>query len=220
MKGVIFDLDDTLIYSATAHMLSIKDVLNEYKLPMKWIEIRRRFGKRFIQIVREVYGINDMDILREMELKKRKYFEKYLKLVMPLPGANVILSGMKTLGLKSALATMSSKYEVDLILEKFHWKEYFDAVVTGENMPSRPDPTILKVALRRLKATPLDAVSIGDSIYGIEAAHSIGLKFIGVPTGAFDKVDLKRAGADYVVNDLFGAFELITWLKAQGNILP
>ena len=220
MKGVIFDLDDTLIYSATAHMLSIKDVLNEYKLPMKWIEIRRRFGKRFIQIVREVYGINDMDILREMELKKRKYFEKYLKLVMPLPGANVILSGIKTLGLKSALATMSSKYEVDLILEKFHWKEYFDAVVTGENMPSRPDPTILKVALRRLKATPLDAVSIGDSIYGIEAAHSIGLKFIGVPTGAFDKVDLKRAGADYVVNDLFGAFELITWLKAQGNILP
>ncbi len=219
MKGVIFDMDDTLIYSATAHMLSIKDVLNEYKLPMKWIEIRRRFGKRFIQIVKEVYGINDLRVLKEMEEKKRKYFEKYVKLVLPLPGANVILSGVKNLGLKSALATMSSKYEVNLILNRFQWNNYFDVIVTGENMPSRPDPTILKVALRRLKLTPSDVVSIGDSIYGIEAAHSIGLKFIGVPTGAFDKVDLKRAGADYVVDDLFGAFELITWLKAQGSIL-
>ncbi len=220
MLGVIFDLDDTLIYSVTAHMFSIRDVLDEYNLDMKWVKIRKRFGKRFTQILKEVYGINDNKQLHEMEVKKRKYFEKYLRFVISLPGANEILSGTKALNLKSALATMSSKYETNLILEKFGWKQYFDVIVTGEAMPSRPDPTILRVTLKKLGLKPTDVVSVGDSIYGVEAAHKIGTTFIGVATGAFDKVDLKRAGADYVVDDLFGAYEVITWLKAQGSKLP
>ncbi len=219
MKGIVFDLDDTLVYSVTAHMLSIRDALKEYNLPIKWEEIRRRFGKRFIQIIKEVYGINEIEKLREMEIKKRRYFEKYLNFVIPLSGAKEILEGTKNLNFKIALATMSSKREVDLILDKFGWRKYFDVIVTGENMPSRPDPTLLKIAIRRLHLRTDEVISVGDSIYGIEAAHAVGVKFLGVATGAFDEVDLKRAGADYVASDLFEAFEIITWLQAQENIL-
>ena len=210
-------MDDTLINSATAHMFSIKNALNDFNLEMKWEEIRRRFGMRFTQILKEVYGINDINLLKKIEHRKQEYFKKYINLVIPLPGANELFKISKNLGLKIALSTMSSTYETNLILDHFDWKKYFDVIVTGDGLPSRPNPALLKLTLKRMKLNSPDVINVGDSIYDVQSAKQLKVKFIGATTGIFDKVDLSRAGADYVVEDLFGVIDIVTWLQAQEN---
>ena len=212
MKGIIFDMDDTLVNSASAHMASIRDALKEFNIPMKWEEIRSRFGRKFKDIIRDVYNINDENLLEKIEKAKKRNFKKYIKLVKLMPGAREIMAYSKKY-FKTALVSMSLREDVEAILEYLKIKVYFDVIVSSDSLPSRPSPISLMIACRKLKLKPCECISIGDSVYGIESAHKIKMNFIGVSTGIFDETDLKRAGADFVVRDLFEALEIIKEIK-------
>ena len=212
MKGIIFDMDDTLINSASAHIFAIKDTLKEFNIPMKWEEIRSRFGKKLREIMKEVYGINDEALLKKIEEGKKRNFRKYVNLIKLMPGAQEILKYSKK-NFKTALASMSLRENIELIIRHLKINPYFDVIVSGDSLPSRPSPIILLVACRKLKLKPSECISIGDSIYGVESAHRAGMNFIGVSTGIFDETDLKNAGADFVVKDLYEALEIIKEIK-------
>ena len=212
MKGIIFDMDDTLVNSASAHMAAVRDSLKEFNLPMKWEEIRSRFGKKITNIIREVYGINDGQLLKKIEIEKKKNFKKYINLVKLMPGAKEILEYTNK-NFKTALASMSLRENIELILRHLKIEGYFDVIVSGDALPTRPSPAILLVACRKMRLKPNECISIGDSVYGIESAHRIGMNFIGVATGIFDETDLKNSGADFVVRDLFEALDILREIK-------
>ncbi len=210
MKGVIFDMDDTLVDSARAHLMSIKDSLESKGIKMKWEEIRRRFGRKFEDIMREVYGFEEGKI-RELKRLKVESFSKYLNLVTLMPGAIEVLKFAHS-NFRTALVSMSPKKNMEEIVEHLKIKKYFDVIVSSEGLPSRPSPMFLIVASKRLKLNVRECISIGDSPYGAEAAHKVGIPFIGVTTGAFDRVDLERANADFITENLYEVKEILKML--------
>jgi len=62
---------------------------------------------------------------------------------------------------------------------------------------SKPDPDIVRAALDRAKASPDEAVMIGDTPYDIAAATRAGVDCIAVRCGGWMDADLTGAIATY-----------------------
>ena len=61
---------------------------------------------------------------------------------------------------------------------------------------SKPAPDIFEEALSRVGASPDETVSVGDSIWDVEAANEAGIRTVGVLSGgAYDEEALRVAGA-------------------------
>ncbi|QDO90367.1 HAD family phosphatase [Ornithinimicrobium ciconiae] len=97
------------------------------------------------------------------------------------PGARELLEECVTLGIPSALVTMSWTPLADVLLENLP-AGTFAAVVTGDQVEHgkpAPDPYLLAAA--RLGVDPVDCVAVEDSPTGVQSATAAGVPTIGVP---------------------------------------
>ena len=86
-------------------------------------------------------------------------------------------------------------------------KEYFDGLFTvavgaRDNVPRKPSPELVQIALAELGAVKEDAVYIGDSDVDVETAKRSGLRMITVLWGFRDREQLIEAGADVFAEDI------------------
>lgn len=63
---------------------------------------------------------------------------------------------------------------------EFH--SFFDAVVSGADIPGKPDPAVFLNAARMIEVSPQRCVVIEDAIAGVEAAKRGGMKCVAVTT--------------------------------------
>jgi beta-phosphoglucomutase family hydrolase len=125
--------------------------------------------------------------------------------VKPYGGSVRLLKRLRTQGFKIAVVTSSENCTV--ILKSAGLDGFFDARVDGtvirvEHLAGKPAPDSFLAAATLLRVQPERAVVIEDAISGVEAGRSghFGL-VIGV--ARHDNADeLRRHGADLVVNDL------------------
>jgi len=79
-------------------------------------------------------------------------------------------------GSNLALVTMQGRRVCSKILEKLGIDKIFVAVFTREDSLERAPQ--LQMALKALKASPRDTTFIGDRINDLNAARSVGLRFV------------------------------------------
>lgn len=72
-----------------------------------------------------------------------------------------------------------------------------------------PRPALVRIALARAKASPVDTVVIGDTPADMAGAHASGVPVIGVATGRSDPRSLQRSGADTALMDLGDTDDLV-----------
>ena len=72
-----------------------------------------------------------------------------------------------------------------------------DKTSSDDAEDSKPDPDIIHAALKRAKASPAEAIMIGDTPYDIEAARRAGVEAIAFRSGGWKDEDLKGAIAIY-----------------------
>jgi beta-phosphoglucomutase-like phosphatase (HAD superfamily) len=61
-------------------------------------------------------------------------------------------------------------------------RSYFTAVVSGAEMPGKPDPAVFLEAARRIGVPPENCLVIEDSVAGVQAALRGGMKCLAVTT--------------------------------------
>ena len=102
---------------------------------------------------------------------------------------------------------------VEDILNKFDLRQYFDIISAADLSGKKCEKEdVIKEALEilNLKTGDKDVVMIGDRHYDINGAKYFNLDSIGVNYGfAFDKNELKDAGATYVVETVKELGELL-----------
>jgi|YelNatPaOPRAMG01_1025707.scaffolds.fasta_scaffold20705_2 HAD superfamily hydrolase (TIGR01549 family) len=112
------------------------------------------------------------------------------------------LQTLKHRGLKLAVVTTRSKKDVSLIMEKFSLENFFDVIVTRDDVffgkPS-PEPVIL--ALKKLNVSANEAVVVGDMPTDIESGKKAGTKTIALLTGLFNE-SLLEASPDLTINSI------------------
>ncbi len=97
-------------------------------------------------------------------------------------GLYVLLDYLKGEGYKMAVASSSSRQEVESHLKDADVFDYFQAIICGDMVKhSKPEPEIYLKACELLQENPKDCYALEDSRNGLLAAHRAGCNPIMVP---------------------------------------
>ena len=182
INTVIFDLDGLLADTETLHMRAYQQALLAYGAEVSDEDYARHW-------IRAGLGIGEFAAERKLPLpqqavRQRKY-EVYRELLetslQAMPGAEELLErlhGRKRL----TVATSGLRTDVEYILRRLCFQEYFELVATREDVQeAKPAPDVFLFVASRLTVMPAECVVIEDAEKGIIAAHRAGMKSIAVP---------------------------------------
>jgi HAD superfamily hydrolase (TIGR01509 family) len=102
--------------------------------------------------------------------------------VQALPGVREWLERLKAQGFRQAVASSAPQANIEVLVAELGLRPYFDALVSGQGMPGKPDPAVFLEAARRLDVPPDRCLVIEDSLAGVDAARAAGMKCLAVTT--------------------------------------
>jgi len=205
IKGVIFDMDGVIIDSHPIHRKTWKKFLAS--LVRLATEEDLDFvldGRKKEDILRHFLGDLSPEQVRAYGRQKEVMFREEALGLKTIEGLTDFLQELHASGLKSALASSGSRTRVNYILDRLALKKYFPVIVTGDDVSNgKPDPTIFCKAADGLGYCCSDLLVIEDSVSGVRAAKSVGMKCLGVADNGRARL-LLEAGADHVVANFHG----------------
>ncbi len=114
-------------------------------------------------------------------------------------GFNSFLTSVKEMGMKTAVASGTSKKIINVILSRLGLIHEFDVIISSEEvLKGKPEPDIFLKAANILNLKPVNCVVIEDSTNGVKAAGKAGMKCIGFSNINSGNQDL--SSANIVVN--------------------
>lgn len=204
-KGVIFDLDGTLIDSMGIwHQIDI-DYLGEKGIELPDDLQSKIEGKSFRETAiyfKERFNLHET-VEEIMEVWNVMSFEMYTTKVSLKRGVIEILDYLKDNDYKLAIATSNSTHLTTAVLESMKILHYFDVIVTGNDVKcGKPDPEVYLKAAIGLNL-PADKCFVFEDIpNGILAGKNAGMCVCAVEdTYSYDLKEIKSQLADYYTVD-------------------
>lgn len=206
IKGVLFDLDGTLVDSMWMWEQIDIEYLGRFGLSlpqglqgqiegMSFSETALYFKQRFPEITE---SIDEMKVTWN-----RMAWEKYAHEVFFKPGALGFLKYLRENGIRTGIATSNSTELVHTVLSALDAEEYFDEVHTAcEVKAGKPAPDIYLYVAKTLGLLPQQCLVFEDIIKGIKAGKAAGMRVCAVED-AYSKEaeEEKRKMADYFIHD-------------------
>lgn len=208
IKGVIFDLDGTLIDSLVAYRMAFNRTVERYNL--KPIDIRELadFLNQFLsleEVLKNLYpNLNHDDIQTFMVEMKNEFIALSKDHITLKPHARDVLFSLKDQGMKIGIATgrMSKGDGKWRELKNLKIDSFVDAVVTAGETKPKPDPASLIRCVQELGLTMDECVFVGDSRADVIAGRSAGIQIIAVPTGVASREQLLEEMPNYLLDSL------------------
>ena len=227
IKGVIFDLDNTLldfmkmkevaVKSAIRGMIESGLEIDEIESFKDIISIYEEFGwenqKVFDVFLTKSIGYVDNKFLAAGIVAYRRAREANL---LAYPNVNRTLVNLTKLGIKLAVVSDAPSREAWMRIYYLNLYHFFDAVITFDDSGERkPSSTPFEMALKKLKLKPQDSLMIGDwPDRDVVGAKQIGMRTAFAVYG--DTFGTKYSGADWDIQDIS---EIITIIKQINNIV-
>ena len=223
VKAVIFDWDGTLADTRGAVVQSFQRVLGKVDCMVTDEFIERRMGigtKKTIEETLKECNIKLNDEMLENLVREKIRIQASLTTIVSLfEGAIELLEELKG-RTKIALATMSGRKVVDKLLPEKGIEEYFDVVVTADEISKpKPDPEVFLVSAVKLDVEPEDCVVIEDSVFGVRAAKAAKMKCIAVPSGAYSREELQKESPDLMIDALTEREKIMRFIFQQDIML-
>ena len=195
---IIFDLDGTLVDSQPAALGATIEALTRFGVHVTATEVREQFGGGARKLLRYFLdrdlSLDQADRAIDDAIHLRNDLQlSFTDRVVLLPQARQLLRLLKDSGYRLALATMSARNVVDKVSSYHGIKEYFDAVMTADDVIHvKPDPEILTKTVELLGGQFNRTLYVGDSGHDLEAAFSLGMPFLLVDTGIYVRGEARR----------------------------
>ena len=215
IKAIIFDLDGVLVSTDEFHFQGWAQLAKDESILFSRADNHRQRGVSRMESLEVVlenanrrYSSEEKS---EMAIRKNNYYVKLLQKLSPddtLPGMRNLLNELKKRGVK--LAVGSSSRNAPLILEKIKLAQYFEVVVTGNEITkSKPDPEVFLLAAERLGVKPAHCLVIEDAEAGVEAARRADMRVFGIgPADRFPKLSNRAENTIEVSCDKLLALKL------------
>lgn len=196
MKAVLFDVDGTLVESNEAHAKSWEQAFKQSGLNIPYRVIKPCIGMGGDHLLPRLAGIQSESEQGKAlsKLRGEIFRREYLPHLKALPGADKLLKRFGDLGYEIVIATSASKEDGDAILKKFGFNQLVDNVTNSSDADrSKPDPDLIKAALKKAGVNASEAVMIGDTPYDVEASVRAGVKAIAFTSGGWKAEELSGA---------------------------
>jgi beta-phosphoglucomutase len=199
--AVLWDMDGVLVNTGELHYRSWKHAFAEVGTTFTHEQFTATFGMNNAGILETVYG-EDLtpELLDKISTRKEVSFREMVKgNAELLPGAKMLLDKFTSLCMKQAIASSAPPENIDVLVGELKIGQYFGALVSGANMPGKPDPSVFLKSASDLRIEPHNCIVIEDAIAGVEGARRAGMKCIAVTTTNPAEV---LSQADHVVESL------------------
>jgi phosphoglycolate phosphatase len=216
LRGIIFDLDGTLISLHVDGAAFRREIAQELS----------RGGFRMDLIEANSHGLYVQDILdrarsqidegvvkadyRDVRVRTFQALDalevEWIRHSHLLPGAEAILSRLSGEGkvpITLALLTNSGRPATKYALEELRLSRYFKRSFTRDDVPAmKPRPDGITAALKELGLDKSEVLYVGDSPTDIMATRGAGVRIASVATGKYDAEALRKLGPDYTLASL------------------
>ncbi|MBI5966913.1 MAG: HAD family hydrolase [Deltaproteobacteria bacterium] len=202
IKGVIFDLDGTLIDSYEAIYLSFQFAYQNMGLqPLPFDEVKRVVGYGLRNTFRDLLG--EERVPEALRLFRQKYEDLYRQNTSLLPGAREVSKALHERGIKLAVATNKLGRFSREIFQHFGMDKLFAVIVGDEDVShNKPHPEMLLYAIEKMGLPNEEVIFVGDSLIDIQTGKNAGVRVFVVPTGVARREELEKAQPAVIMDRL------------------
>jgi phosphoglycolate phosphatase len=201
-KGIVFDLDGTLIDT-------LGDLSSAMNAAMRQLGLRehspsacrRMIGDGVRTFASRAVGPDRQELAeRAVELMRIEYQRNLMVKSRVYPGLDTVVERLAEAGVRMGVITNKHQKEAGLIIGHFFGQRLSAVVGVGEDTPVKPNPTGTLRVLGQLGLKPGETLFVGDSDVDIETARRAGMPFLGVAWGFRGRKALAEAGATDIID--------------------
>jgi 2-hydroxy-3-keto-5-methylthiopentenyl-1-phosphate phosphatase len=190
IRGVLFDLDGTLIEAYEAIYLGLKEALQLFGREIFSFSELKNYMKADLEVTLGQF-FSPEEVPKAVSIMRKKYEEVYLGHTYFLDGAKEVLDTLRSQGILMGVASNKFGRFSRGALSHLGVSDYFKAVIGAGDVPrNKPYPDMIQAALREMNLSPQEVVFVGDTLTDIETGKQAGVDVYALATGFYSKIEL------------------------------
>jgi phosphoglycolate phosphatase len=214
LKLILFDCDGTLVDGQHMILSAMKVASLKMNIEYPGDEASRRIvGLSLTQALETVFPQLADEKIEEVKM----HFIEHFQHLRTLPDQNEPLyDGIKEMlhllndkGYLLGVATGKSMRGLKHTIANNDLEDLFVTLNTADCGAGKPDPAMIKAAMRDTGVRPENLYMIGDTTFDMEMAQNAGVKSVGVSWGYHEVSELNAFGATYIIDHISELLEIL-----------
>ncbi len=182
--AVLWDMDGVLIDTEMYHEQAWMETFADLGHPITRQVFKETFGMNNASILETILGERPSpEKIDEIGGQKEELFRALIHgKAELLPGVRDWLDQFKGWGMPMAMASSAPVDNIDALVDELEVRSYFNALVSGADLPGKPNPDVYLKAAKMIGAAPSQCIVIEDAIAGVAGALAAEMKCIAVTT--------------------------------------
>lgn len=219
VRGVVFDLDGTLVRSQHDYSemtKRVKQVLLEAGVTSEIVEEQGRTWQAIRGGPDSLIGLGIQesqfdDVSGKVTAALNSVEVLSLETVESIPNTKELLCYLQNEEYSIGIATRACKEYSEKALEKLELKQYIDAMLARDEVVfPKPDPRHLFDVVELLSLSPEDIIYIGDTGTDLDTAKAANVPFVAYMGNPRWAERMKETGIEYSISDLIELKKLVT----------
>ncbi|MDQ0104884.1 HAD superfamily hydrolase (TIGR01509 family) [Paenarthrobacter nicotinovorans] len=201
-RGVLFDVDGTLIDSSYFHAMAWWQAFRREGLDVEMSAIHRRVGMGGDGLIQSLVPEPSEDLQENLKSSHSAVFSTFWPALRTFESARDLLAACSEAGLAVGLASSAQDRDLEVSRRLLDAGSSIDAWTSSNDAKeSKPAPDILEACLEKLHLEPQDVVFVGDAVWDVKAGSAIGVPVIALTCGGISQAELRDAGAAEVYDN-------------------
>jgi phosphoglycolate phosphatase len=195
VRGVVFDLDGTLVDSYQAITESLNAARRSFGMSdLDEAAVRAEVGRGLQNLITRLVGADRVDA--GVETFRQRYDEVYAEQTTALPCVEATLRDLRRRGYRLSVASNKPARFSGPILDVLRLGDLFDAVEGPDTAGvTKPEPGMIHRCVERMGLTVGEALYVGDMVLDAESGARAGVPVLLVPGGSSARSALERSSA-------------------------
>ena len=202
-KGIIFDLDGTLLDTSYDITSAVNNVMNKYGFnTFSNEEIITKVGNGMLKLISRCLPQGKEDLLDEIyEGFCIEYSKTYLDQTSIYDGIYELLKELNNRNILIGVNTnKNSIFVSELLNDRFKDIKFFKVIGNREGIPGKPNPISTLEIIDEMKLDKTEVLYVGDSDTDVQTAINAKIKCAWVSWGYRSYEEIKELNPDYLIN--------------------
>ena len=190
-KGIIFDMDGTIVDSLPYHYKAWKIFFKENKVENFSKKLKDYKGGGTLDLMTAVYGnkYSRKELKIMTDDKEIIFREIYKNNVVPIMGFMDMFELIKSKKILVGIASNAIRKNVKMILSELKIYEKFDSIICGDEVrKGKPDPEMFDETVDRFNLKKEECLIFEDSVEGVSAAVNSKVDVVGITSSSSEKI--------------------------------